>query len=87
MVFLDNCHDPLSCTPYQIRSYDLIGSCSDKTFSRNGSMYADSGLLTLNTSFDEVESDFTEEYQMCSFVCIGICSNWTFFQDWLFVSR
>ena len=53
---LDKCHDPSSCIPYQTRSYDLMGSCSNKTFSRNGSMDADSGLLTLKTTLDEVEN-------------------------------
>ena len=72
---LDKCHDPSSCIPYQTQSYDLMGSCSNKTFSRNGSMDADSGLLTLNTTFDEVESDFIEDYQICSIGYIGSCSD------------
>ena len=84
---LDKCHDPSSCIPYQTRSYDLMGSCSNKTFSRNGSMDADSGLLTLNTTLDEVESDSIKEYQICFHGYMGSCSNWTFFQDWLFLSR
>ena len=50
-------------------------------------MDADSGLLTLNTTLDEVESDSIKEYQICSHGYMGSCSNWTFFQDWLFLSR
>ena len=42
-------------------------------------MDADSGLLTLNTTLDKVESDFIEDYQICSIGYIGSCSNWTFF--------
>ena len=42
-------------------------------------MDADSGLLTLNTTFDEVETDFIEDNQICSIGYIGSCSNWTFF--------
>ena len=64
-----------------------MGSCSNKTFSRNDSMDADSGLFTLNTTLDEVESDSIKEYQICSHGYMGSCSNWTFFQDWLFLSR
>ena len=60
------------CIPYKTRSYDLTtGSYSNKTFSRNGSMDADSGLLTLNTTFDEVETDFIEDNQICSIGYIG----------------